>query len=40
MIKTHTADEAGLDGEIPSHDLVYVSKAKLKIEIKPNLLRD
>ena len=40
MMKTHTADEATLDGEIPSQDSVSVSNAKLKIEIKPNLLRD
>ena len=40
MKKTHTADEATLDGEIPSQDSVYVSIAKLKNWIKPNLLRD
>ena len=31
MKNTHTADEATLDGEIPSQDLVYVSNAKLKL---------
>ena len=39
-MKTHTADEATLECEIPSQDSVSVSNAKLKIEIKPNLLRD
>ena len=40
MMKTHTADEATLDGEIPIQDSVYASNSKLKIEIKTNLLRD
>ena len=35
MKKTHLADEATLDGKIPSQDLVYVSNAKLKIELNP-----
>ena len=39
-MKTHTADEATLDGETPSQDLISVSNATLKIEIKPNLLCD
>ena len=40
MIKTNAADEATLDGKISSQDLVFVSNAKLKIEIKSNLLCD
>ena len=32
---THTADEATLDGKIPSQDSVFVSIAKLKNEINP-----
>ena len=32
-MKTHTADEATLDGETPSQDSVYVSDVKLKIEL-------
>ena len=35
MKKTHTTDEATLDGEIPIQDLVFVSNAKLKIELNP-----
>ena len=35
MNNTHTDDEATLDGEIPSQDKVYVSNAKLKIELNP-----
>ena len=40
MMNTHTADEATLDGEIPSQDSVSVSNTKVKIEMKPNLLCD
>ena len=40
MQKTHNADEATLDWEITSQDLVYVSNAKLKNWIKDNLFRD
>ena len=40
MQKTHTADEATLDWEIPSQDLVYVSNGKLKNWIKDNLFCD
>ena len=40
MKKTHTADEATLDGEIPSQDLVFVSNTKLQILIKTNFLCD
>ena len=32
MLTTHTADEATLDGEIQSQDLVNVSSANLKTE--------
>ena len=39
-MKIHPADEATLDGKIPSQDSVSVSKAKLKIYNKPNLLSD
>ena len=35
MQKTHISDEATLDGEIPSQDSVYVSNAKVKIELNP-----
>ena len=40
MQKTHTSDEATLDGEITSQDSVSVSNTKLKNLIKSNLLRD
>ena len=35
MKKTHTVDEATLDGKIPSQDSVYVSNTKFKIELNP-----